>query len=190
MVIDPSEPITADELFHRPDHRRYELVAGALRVCEPPGGIHGQVAARLCYRLTGFVESQRLGVVLVESGFILHRSPDTVRGPDLSFVAGHRLMAGVPASFVPLAPDLAVEIRSPDDRGAALAEKMANYLEAGTRLVWVVDPAGLAAAVHRADGSTTRLSESDWLDGEAVLPGFRCRVGDVLPSREADSISS
>ena len=184
VMIDPSEPITADELFHRPDHRRYELVAGALRVCEPPGGTHGQVAARLCYRLTGFVESRRLGVVLVESGFILHRGPDTVRGPDLSFVAGHRLtMAGVPASFVPLAPDLAVEIRSPDDRVAALAEKVANYLEAGTRLVWVIDPAGLEASVYRADGSTTRLGESDWLDGEAVLPGFRCRVGDVLPSR-------
>lgn len=87
MAIDATEPITADELFHRPDHHRYELVAGALRVSEPPGGVHGQVAAQLCYRLTAFVAAERLGVVLVESGFILHRGPDTVRGPDLSFIA-------------------------------------------------------------------------------------------------------
>ncbi len=141
MAIDSTQPVTADELFRRPDHR-YELVAGALRLCEPPGGLQGQVAARLCYQLTGFVEAQRMGVVLVESGFILHRGPDTVRGPDLSFVAGGRLpAAGVPASFVPLAPDLAVEIRSPDDRAAPLAEKVANSVDAGTQLVWDVDPA-------------------------------------------------
>ena len=108
----------------------------------------------------------------------------TVRGPDLSFVAAARLLAArVPASFVPLAPDLAVEIRSPDDRPAAVAEKVANYLDAGTRLVWVIDPAGREVIVHRADGTTTRLRDSDWLDGEAVLPGFRCWIGDVLPSR-------
>ncbi len=89
----------------------------------------------------------------------------------------------MPASFVPLAPDLAVEIRSPDDRAAAVAEKVKNYLDAGTRLVWVVDPARREVTIHRADGSTTRLSPLDWLDGEAVLPGFRCRIGDVLPSR-------
>lgn len=184
MAINPTQPVTAGELFHRPDHHRYELVAGALRVCEPPGGTHGQVAARLCYRLTGFVEEQRLGVVLVESGFILQRGPDTVRGPDVSFVAADRLpAAGVPASFVPLAPDLAVEIRSPDDRAAAVAEKVANYLDAGTRLVWVVDPAGREVTVYRADRSTTQLSDSDWLDGEGVLPGFRCWIGEVLPSR-------
>lgn len=177
-------PVTADELFRRPDHHRYELVAGALRVCEPPGGTHGQVAARLCYQLTGFVEARRLGVVLVESGFILQRGPDTVRGPDVSFVAADRLPAGaVPASFVPLAPDLAVEIRSPEDRAGAMAEKVANYLDAGTRLVWVMDPAGREVTVHRADGSTTSLRDSDWLDGEAVLPGFRCPIGDVLPAR-------
>ena len=184
MAIDPTQPVTADELFHRPDHDRYELVAGALRVCEPPGGTHGQVAARLCYRLTGFVEAERVGVVLVESGFILHRAPDTVRGPDLSFVATGRLpTAGVPASFVPLAPDLAVEIRSPDDRAGAVAEKVTNYLDAGTRLVWVIDPAGRRVTVYRADGSTAELTDSDWLDGETVLPGFRCWIGDVLPSR-------
>lgn len=180
MAIDAAQPVTADELFHRPDHDRYELVAGALRVSEPPGGIHGQLAARLCHRLTGFVEAHRLGVVLVESGFILHRGPDTVRGPDLSFVASGRLPA-VPASFVPLAPDLAVEIRSPDDRPAAVAEKVADYLDAGTRLVWVVDPAVRQVTVFRPDGSTTGLGDSDWLDGEAVLPGFRCRISDVLP---------
>lgn len=183
MTIDSTPPVTADELFHRPDHHRYELVAGALRVSEPPGGLHGQLAARLCYRLTGFVDAHGLGVVLVESGFILHRGPDTVRGPDLSFGAADRLpAAGVPASFVPLAPDLAVEIRSPDDRAAAVAEKVANYLDAGSRLVWLVDPAGRRVTVHRADGSTTQLGDTDWLDGEVVLPGFRCRIGDVLPS--------
>jgi Uma2 family endonuclease len=183
MALVSKHPMTAEDLSRHPDRDRYELVAGTLRGSEPPGGVHGQVAMSLGYRLHGFVVGTRLGVVLVESGFVLRRGPDTVRGSDLSFVTAERLGPGVvPAGFLPVAPDLAVETRSPDDRPAEVAEKVANYLDAGTRLVWVVDPANRDVVVYRADGSVTRLGAMDWLDGEAVLAGFRCLVGEVLPS--------
>ena len=182
MTTNAGHPITAEELFQYPDHDRYELVAGNLQVSEPPGGAHGQVAMRLGYRLHGYVEAHRLGAVLVESGFILRRGPDTVRGPDVSFVASDRLDPDrIPASYIPLAPDLAIEILSPEDRPADVADKIANYLDAGTKLVWVVDAKERSVTVYRADRSMTRLGGSDWLDGEGVVPEFRCVVADFLP---------
>lgn len=183
MATNAGRAITAEELFHYPNHDRYELVAGSLRVSEPPGGAHGQVAMRLGYRLHGFVEAHGLGVVLVESGFILRRGPDTVRGPDVSFVASDRLdPERIPASYIPLAPDLAIEILSPEDRPGEVAEKVANYLDAGTKLVWVVDAKAREVFVHRADRSITRLGAADWLEGEGVIPGLRCLVAEFVPA--------
>ena len=182
MAVNPDHLVTAEELFQYPDHDRLELVAGNLRLSEPPGGAHGQIAMRLGYWLHGFVEAHELGAVLVESGFILHRGPDTVRGPDLSFVAANHLdPRRIPASYIPLAPDLAIEILSPTDRPSEVAEKVASYLDAGSRMVWVVDAKERTVVIHRADRSTTRLATSDWLDGEDVIPGFRRSVADLLP---------
>ncbi len=181
MPTAPRQPMTAEDLFRYPDHDRYELVAGNLRVSEPPGAHHGQVATRLAYRLHGYVEANRLGVVLVESGFILHRGPDTVRGPDVSFVAASRLdPRRVPLSYLSIAPDLAVEILSPEDRPGAVAEKVANYLDAGTKLVWVIEAEKSRVMVHRVDGSIAELTANDSLDGEQVVSGFRCPVTELL----------
>ena len=79
-----------------------------------------------------------------------------------------------------LAPDLVAEILSPDDRPGEVLAKVADWLQAGTTLVWVIDPAGRSACVYRADGSESVLSEGDALDGEGLLPGFACRRDELL----------
>jgi Uma2 family endonuclease len=121
--------------------------------------------------------------VLVEAGFVLRRNPDTVRGPDVSFVSHARIPRGrLPVAFIPGAPDLAVEILSPDDRPAEVADRVADYLEAGTKLVWVCDPARRAVTVHRPGLPPETVSSDGWLDGGEVLPGFLCAVWTVLGS--------
>jgi Uma2 family endonuclease len=169
--------VTLEELATHPDRDRSELVRGVLYVSEPPGGLHGSLAVRLAHRLDAHVEQHGLGTVLVEAGFVLSRHPDTVRGPDVSFVSRARLdPARVPAGFLPFAPDLAVEIVSPDDRWTALEAKVQEYLGAGTSLVWIVDPPGRRVVVHHRDRPIRVLSDSDSFEGEEVVPGFQMPV--------------
>ena len=167
----------AEELLRSPARDRAELVQGVLRVSEPPGARHGQIATRLVARLYDFVDADALGTVLVETGFLIRRNPDTVRGPDLSFVSASRLAPDrVPSGFLPFAPDLAVEIVSPGDRDEELAAKVRDYLEAGSRLVWIIGSVGPTVTIHRVDRSTTGLGPGDVLTGEDVIPGFACSV--------------
>jgi Uma2 family endonuclease len=104
-----------------------------------------------------------------------------VRIPDVSFIAQARLPDGsVPEGFIPGAPDLAVEIVSPGDRAEEVYGKVREYLDAGARLVWVVWPRHRAVTAYPPDGQSRELREDDELDGGAVLPGFRVRVGDLF----------
>jgi Uma2 family endonuclease len=123
------------------------------------------------------VNSRTLGrVFTAETGFLLRRKPDTVRAADVSFVKQDRLPHPAPRGFAELAPDLVVEVLSPDDRPGEVLSKVGDWLEAGARLVWVIDPERRDARVYRADGSQVHLGESDQLDGESVVPGFQCAV--------------
>src|SRR5262245_3250115 len=142
--------LTAEDLLAYPGSDDYELVAGVLRVYEPPGGAHGRIATRLASPLDAHVTAGNLGVVLVETGYILRRSPDTVRGPDVSFVSRRHLdPSQVPDGFIPFAPDLAVEIISPWDRLSEIEDTVRDYLDCGARLVWVVDPADRSVSIRR-----------------------------------------
>src|SRR5687768_1104623 len=166
----PARYVTAEELFQYPDSKYYELVRGVPRVCEPPGGGHGRIAARLVARLGDHVERLGLGTVLVEAGYILDRAPDTVRGPDVSFVSLARLAPDrIPEQFVPGAPDLAVEILSPSSRWSEVEEKIADYLAAGARLVWVVDPEERRAIVRYPDRPPRIVAARESLDGQDVV---------------------
>jgi Uma2 family endonuclease len=176
--------MSAEEFSRLPGHERYELVAGRLQVSEPPGGLHGVVAVRLASVLHNWVDAHDLGTVLVETGYIVRHSPDTVRGPDVSFVSKERLGSGeFPQAFVGFAPDLAVEILSPDDRSTEIEEKVADYLRGGTRLVWVVDPVAGTVSVRRPGQPPESLDRSGRLDGGEVVPGFSCSVQQLLPRR-------
>jgi Uma2 family endonuclease len=174
--------MTADELLRlRRPGKRTELVRGALIVREPAGYLHGEVVAELAHRLMSHVKANDLGRVLAaETGFKLASDPDTVRAPDVAFIRKERLPDPAPAGYAELAPDLVVEVLSPDDRPGEVLAKVAEWLEAGVRLVWVVDPQRRVARVYRADGSESILSGDDILNGEDVVPGFSCRLETIL----------
>jgi Uma2 family endonuclease len=175
--------VTAAEFALLPDEDgRQELVRGRV-VREPPaGGYHSWFGVNLAAALRDFAGARQLGYVFgADCGFRLAFDPDTVRSPDLAFVRAARLPEGPPAGFVPFAPDLAVEIVSPTDARGALARKAAEYLRAGTLLVWIIDPAARTVTVPRAAESPGVLRTGDTLTAEELLPGFRLPVADLLP---------
>lgn len=172
--MSPPALLNADELLHlNLPNKRTELVRGQLIVREPAGFRHGAVASRLHFAIMSHVHVNDLGLVLAaETGFKLASDPDTVRAPDVAFVRRERLPDPLPTSFAAMAPDLVVEVLSPDDRPGEVLAKVADWLSAGCRLVWVVDPGRRNANVYRADGSESLLAQDGVLEGEDVLPGF------------------
>lgn len=184
--------LTADEFLSVPpdDRVRQELVRGEVRRVSPAGGAHGRVGANLYDALMPLVRARRLGTCFFDgTGFLLPLPPalrrqgpdggprDTVRSPDVAFVRRDRVPAGgFGPGWVPLAPDLAVEVLSPSETASDVAEKLADYRAAGTELLWVVDPARRVVAVYAADAPTRWLREGDALDGGAVVPGFALGV--------------
>lgn len=176
--------LTADEYSRTPDDGlRHTLQAGLL-IAEPqPFPRHAQIQARLAYVLTEFVDARALGVVLTEGGFLLSRNPDTVRGPDVSFVRADRFNAEEAGrGYFRGAPDLAIEILSPSNRPGETHAKVADYLAAGARLVWVIDPIHHVVAVYRSLLSPRRIAADGVLEGEDVLPEFSIPIADVLRS--------
>jgi len=182
MNAPTATPVTAEELL-RLSHpgKQVELVQGELVVCEPPAAWHGGISNNVAFRLTRFVREHDLGAVFgQDTGFQIAADPDTVRAPDVAFVRTERL-ADIPRRGYPrLAPDLVVEVLSPDDRPGEVLAKIGQWLETGVRLVWVLDPEAAQARVYRPDGSLDLLGATDEIDGEDVLPGFRCPVPDLL----------
>jgi Uma2 family endonuclease len=177
--VDGGVLLTAEHLFFMDDDRyQYELDRGRLVVMEPPGFPHGATVARVTVILATFVEAHGLGTVVTgDTGFVLFRGPDTVRGPDVAFVRTDRLPTAEDAQlFFEGAPDLAVEVLSPGNRPGQLEKKVRNYLRAGTRVVWVVDPRARTVVVHAPDAVPCALTDADEIDGGDVLPGFRAPV--------------
>ena len=174
--------VTADQLLNTsiPD-KQAELVRGTLIVREPPGYRHGRIAHRMQLKIAEFVRVHDLGVVVAaKTGFKLFAKPDTVRAADAAFIARGRAPASEPVGYLELAPDLVVEVLSPSDRAGEIQSKVSDWLTAGSRLVWVIDPSRRQAVVYRPDTSVGILSETDPLDGEDVLPGFSCPLAEIL----------
>jgi Uma2 family endonuclease len=175
--------ITADELFAMPDDGfRYELVKGELRRMPPAGSEHGAISMNIALVVAQFVKAHNLGVVFgAETGFRIASDPDTVRAPDLAFVRRERIPeGGLPRGFWPGAPDLAVEVVSPGDTYSEVEENVNDWLDAGTRMVLVLNPRTRMVTVYTSSVDVVRLTESDTLDGGEVLPGFACRVADLF----------
>ena len=178
----PGTLMTAEQLYDLPDRdKRYELVRGELRVSEPPGYAHGVLAVQIASCLTAYVTPRKLGVVTVESGYVLHRGPDTVRGPDVSFIRRDRRPSAERAHLLVEGPaDLSVEIVSPSERRADIAEKVADALGGGVRLVWVIYPKTRHAVVHTPGGSPQIVRADGSLDGGDVVPGFSLLLADLF----------
>jgi len=174
----PSRLMTAEEFFEldTPDGRA-ELVRGRVIRMSFPHVRHAVIALRIGARLLGFVEAHGLGYVFVETGCITARDPDTVRGPDVAFVSFAR-MGGQPPpeTFLPFAPDLAVEVISPSERPKGIREKVRDWFAGGARQVWLFYPRTANVYVLRSPTDVQILGPGDTLTGEDLLPGFSCPV--------------
>lgn len=176
--------MTADELLRLPDTGvRYELVAGELREMPLRGGEHGFISGRTLGRLGAFLDQRPEvdgGLFAAETGFRIARNPDTVRAPDVAYVSAARLPQARVCGYPEMAPDLVVEVVSPNDTASEVQAKAEGWLEAGVLIVWVLYPATRSAMVYETDGSVRLLHEDDSIQGDAVLPGFACRLSDLF----------
>jgi Uma2 family endonuclease len=162
----------------------YELVRGELREVTPTGGSYGWVGQRFGGRLGVFVDQHDLGLTYgAETGFIIEVDPDTVLAPDVAFVRSDRLPPEeVDEKFVPVAPDLVVEVISPSNRPGEVEEKVRLYLEAGVRMLILIYPRRRTLDVYRSEHDRLTLIEGDDFDGQDVVPGFRISVSDLFRS--------
>ena len=174
---------TSDQFLRHPAaNERTELVRGRIRMMTPASGAHGLVSGTIFHLLAAHVRQHRLGRCFADStGYTLPNLLNTVRAPDASFVRADRLPPeGVGPTFLQLAPDLAVEVLSPSESAADVAEKLADYRAAGTPLVWVIDPASRTVAVISLAEPASTLGANDLLTGGDVAPGFACEVSELF----------
>jgi Uma2 family endonuclease len=167
---------TAEDLLAMAnDENHYELVRGELTMTVPAGARHGKLAARLVVAIGSHIEEHELGeVYTAEPGFQLESEPLTIRAPDVAFVRQERIpSAGVPEGFWAIAPDLVIEVISPSETAQQVHEIVADYLRAGTQVLWIVYPATQTVMEYRPPMEARRLASEDALDGGDVVPGFR-----------------
>ncbi len=175
--------MTAEELMQLPDDDlRHELINGELITMPLPKVPHGRAAMRLGGPLGKFVLDHDLGDFFIsEIGFQLTWNPDTVLGPDLSFISKERLKeVGEVEGYWQGPPDLAVEVLSPGDRRGKVNKKISQWLGSGTRQVWIVDPKHSTVTIYRSESDTTTFSGSDYLEAQDLLPGFRLAVDRIF----------
>jgi Uma2 family endonuclease len=176
--------LTAEEFAALPpleDGSLQELVCGEVITMSPPKARHGACCAAIVLQLGSFVKSNRLGTVTCnDSGVLIRQDPDTVRGPDVAYWSRERLPE-ISETYVEIPPDLVAEVVSPSDVFSHVQRKVREYLERGVRLVWVVDPENLELSIYRPGQQPRIFSEGETVTGEDVLPGFTCRVADLLP---------
>ena len=173
--------ITGEELAAMNDIGPCELVKGRIVPMSPTGDEHGAIEINIGAELLTFVRSHKLGKVRVgEVGIYTHRNPDTVRGADVLFISNERYARKKGTGFLDVAPDLVVEILSPNDRWTEVTQKLREYFAIGVRLVWVVDPQSRSVYAYRTLTDVREFSASDDLLGEDVLPGFSVKVAQLF----------
>ncbi len=170
--------VTIEEIEENPPPGRWELIDGEVVYLAPANLEHGFLTAWIASLLNAYVHPRRLGWVFAgDTGIILRRDPDRLRAPDVCFIARDRIPGGrLPDRFTALVPDLVVEVISPGDRRGEIADKTAEWLRSGARLVWIVYPRTRSVVVASGQANRRTLSEHDTLSGEPVLPGFSTPV--------------
>ena len=174
---------TADELFAlASDGCQYELVNGSLRMMSPAGGRHGRLTSRLGWLLSNHVHAAQCGIVLAaETGFRLSVDPDTVLAPDVAFVERSRYEAVEnEIAYLPFAPDLAIEVLSPNDRFSRVESKAFTWLDAGCRLVLLVDPETESVHAYRSRKQIQVFERSEIIDCSDAVPGWTLIVEQVF----------
>ncbi len=189
-TVETKTRITPEQLLALPDEERFELIDGEL-VERDMSQMTSWIGGEVLRKVGNHNEEKKRGFVMpADCGYqCFPWAPAKIRRPDASFIDKDRLPEGKPyeTGYVPIAPDLGVEVVSPNDLFFEVKERVQDFLRAGTRLFWVLIPPSRTVRVYRADGSDTLLKENDDITGEDVLPGFRCKVGDFfrLPTEPA-----
>ncbi len=179
-MADTKVLITAEQLFELAEDKRVELVRGELVEITPIGVQHFRIVRLLLRQLDNFVTAGDLGEVGPELGFVLARNPDIVRGPDIAFISSRRVAPPDHRGFYEGPPDLAVEVLSPSDKASEVQQKVQDYLQFGTRLVWVVDPHTRTVTAYQPSGDARVYSGDEAVPGGDVLPGFSLRVAHLF----------
>ena len=178
-----NEITTAEQLSAMADDgHRYELINGVLRMMSPAGSEHGQVADRISRRLGNHVESKNLGATYAaETGFLIRTSPDTVRAPDAAFVSHSRLKSVEPTrGYLPLAPDLVVEVVSPSDSFSDVEAKAEQWLNAGTSVVIVADSSNQTLRVYENATQVRILRSGESYSSSDVCGNWELSVDDAF----------
>ena len=180
-VISPSPLVTPEDLLKMPDAVRFELVDGHL-VERNMGAESSAIALRIAVLLGLFLRDHSIGWLFGSdtSYQCFPDAPDKVRRCDVGFVRNERLFGGrAPKGHVMVAPDLAIEVVSPNDTADEVEEKAMEWLDSGVALLWVVYPATRTVRIHRPRSAALRvtdLADTDTITGESALPGFSCTV--------------
>jgi Uma2 family endonuclease len=175
-------PITGEELARMGDVGRCELVDGRIVPMSPTGCRHGEIEARIAEALAAFVRPRKLGRVLTgEVGLYTRRGPDRVRGADILFISNATYARRTPGmAFLDVAPELVVEVLSPDDRAVDVNQKLREYFAIGVGEVWVADPEARSVSTYRSPTDIREFRERDRLSGEGALREFEMRVADIF----------
>ncbi len=188
LELPPKTEVTTEEFLKMPDRGRYELIDGELRE-RNASFLSTVIGGRIGGMLEPYCRERKLGwLPTAQQGYrCFPWKPRLVRMADVSFVRRERVDPMRWAEgYCPIPPDLAVEVVSPSDEVEKLDEKVKEYLRAGVKLIWVVRPVFRAVQVFRIDGTVNWLQADDEITGEDVIPGFRCRVGDLFPDEAED----
>ena len=175
--------LTAEDLLRLySEGVRGELIRGVLCETMPTGYEHSRIVMNLGILLGAFTKPLKLGSLTAsDSGVWLERDPDTVREPDIAYFSAEKLpMDTRVTGYAEVAPDLVVEVVSPNDSLREVNDKAVMWLSYGVRLVWVVNPDSRIVDVYREGLAASTLTDDDTLDGLDVLPGFTCAVRDVF----------
>jgi Uma2 family endonuclease len=174
---DTTPSLTGEALFERGDNGRAELVEGKLIRMSPTGYSHGWIENNFGGVLRNFVEQHNLGRVLTgEVGIYTRRDPDSVRGADVVYISNERFSQVQSKSYLDVAPELIVEVLSPDDRWTDVMEKLAEYFAIGVQVVWIADPKHQQIFVYHSLTENELFTADDELSGEPALPGFKAPV--------------
>jgi Uma2 family endonuclease len=173
--------ITGEELAAMGDIGSCELIEGRIVPMSPTGYEHGNIETKIGAALYTFVSARKLGKVQSgEVGIYTRRNPDNVRGADVLFISNERFTRRKSSSYLDVAPDLVIEILSPDDRWSEVTEKLREYFAIGVRLVWIIDPKSRSVHAYRALTDVREFTENDDLPGDEVLPGFSIKIRELF----------
>lgn len=174
---------TADQLWElSAEGKRCELIRGKLHMMSPAGNEHGQVAMAIGASLFQHVKKRQLGkTYAAETGFQIARDPDTVRAPDAAFVSTQRLACvEATSAYLELAPDLVVEVVSPNDVFSDVEDKVSQWLAAGSKIVLVANPKDASLRIYRSPEKIAILRLGDCFDAGDVCGNWNLKVSDVF----------